>query len=495
MTSDGASLRLQPLSTGTRLAYCAGAAPDAMVNTALNVFLLFYLTNTCGLSPALAGFAMAAGLVVDAVLDPYIGMRSDHFRSRLGRRLPFMLFATPVILGSFGVLFSLPRIENQAVLFVTVLMLCVTLRIGLSLFTLPFLAVGAELSDDDAERSRIITWRWLTATILATLTVLMGFGLFFKGEQGISRSESYPHFAMVLAAVIFVMAALASLAAHRTIGRQHPPPEREAATMRELLRELRQLFLSRTFSTIFFACLLSSTAQSTTQTLSLHAYTFFWKLGSDQTQIAIVSLTFGLILGAPFGGALIKRWEHRKTIILGGLGLMLAQALLPTLRLCGMLPFEGATLGTMLAGAQLLAGMMMTISMLALFSMTTEALDEHEVVHGVRIEALYFAGLILAGKSANGLGAVVSGVTLQLIEFPATTAGAVATLPEHTTRLLGLAYGPGAAVFVVATLLVLLRYPLNREKHRLIMAELQTRKTAAITPAQLTPLAPLLQAG
>lgn len=195
-------------------------------------------------------------------------------------------------------------------------------------------------------------------------------------------------------------------------------------------------------------------------------------------------------------GMLIKRWEHRSTVFLGVLGMMLAQALPPTLRLSGLLPVEGVALITMLAGAQLLAGMMATTAMLAFMSMITEALDEHEYHYGVRIEALYFAGLVLAGKSANGLGALLSGVALEWIDFPAQAAGAgaITAVPEHTARLLGLVYGPCAAILVAATLVVLLRYPLSRAKHRTIMLALGHRKHRGPAEDSLPTPDPLPQA-
>lgn len=473
-----ASLRRQPLSARLRLAYSFGAGPDAMINTALNVFLLYYLTSICGLAPALAGFAVAAGLVIDAVLDPWIGMRSDHCRSRLGRRLPFMLGAAPVLLGSFVLLFSLPRIGNQTLLFGIVMLLCISIRIGLSTFALPYLAVGAEISDDDTERARIITWRWTTAVLLSLATVVLGFGLFFTGENGIARHAAYPAFALTLGSLVLLMATAAMFAARRTLARQHPPPPHEAGSLLELLREIGQLFRSATFRVIFMACLLATASLSVTQSLGLHVYTFFWKLGSDQVQLAIVSMTIGMILGAPVGGLLIKRWEHRKTIVLACFCMMLAQALAPTLRLVGLLPLDGTPLALLLAGAQLLAGMALSVAMIALTAMTTEALDEHEHQYGVRIEGFYFAGWTLASKAANGLGTLLCGVALQLIDFPTKDVGsaAAAQIPQRTIDLLGIAYGPGAAVLTIATVLVLTRYPLSRQKHRAIMAELQQRK-------------------
>lgn len=473
-----ASLRRQPLSAGLRLAYSFGAAPDAMVNTALNVFLLYYLTSICGLSPALAGFAVAAGLVIDALLDPWIGMQSDHCRSRLGRRLPFMLGAAPVLVAAFVLLFSLPRIEDQSLLFGIVMLLCISIRIGLSTFALPYLAVGAEISDDGIERARIITWRWTTAVLLSLATVVLGFGLFFKGENGIARAAAYPAFALTLGSLAFLMAGAAMFAARRTLARQHPPPAHEAGSLTELLREIIQLFRSATFRVIFMACLLATASLSVTQSLSLHVYTFFWKLGSDQVQLAIVSMTIGMILGAPIGGLLIKRWEHRRTIVLACSCLMLAQALPPTLRLGGLLPLDGTALGLLLAGAQLLAGMSLSVAMIALTAMTTEALDEHEHQYGVRIESFYFAGWTLASKAANGLGALLCGVALQLIDFPTKDLGAAAAaqIPERTIELLGIASGPGAAVLTAATVAILSRYPLSRQKHRQIMSELRERK-------------------
>lgn len=472
------SLRQKPLPALLRLAYSVGSAPDVMINTALNVFLLFYLTNICGLSPALAGFAVASGLVIDAVLDPWIGMQSDHLHSRWGRRLPFMAMATPIFIAAFVALFTLPHIESQSILFVVVMLLCITIRIGLSSFALPFLAVGAEISDDEVERARLITWRWGAAVLFALATVALGFGLFFKGEHGIAQQANYPSFALLLALVVLLMAASSMYAVRRTLARQHVPPPHEAGSLREMLREIVQLFNSATFRIIFLACLLSSAAQSVTQSMSLHAYTFFWKLGGDQVQAAIISMTIGLILGAPIGGVLIKRWEHRKTIMIAGFCMMLAQAAPPSLRLCGLLPLEGNVLGTTLAVAQLLAGMAMTIAMMTLTAMTTEALDEHEYQHGVRVEGFYFAGWTLAAKVANGLGALLSGIALQLINFPATTAGKMpSTIPERTSDLLGIAYGPGAATLTAATLIVLAGYPLSRQKHREIMAKLQARKS------------------
>src|ERR1700734_902538 len=100
--------RSTPLTLSIKLGYSAGQFIDGIVNNALVVFLLFYVTAVCGLSGALAGVALSAGIIVDAIMDPAIGALSDGWRSRLGRRLPFMLAGSVPIAVTFVLIFMLP---------------------------------------------------------------------------------------------------------------------------------------------------------------------------------------------------------------------------------------------------------------------------------------------------------------------------------------------------------------------------------------------------
>ena len=83
------------------------------------------------------------------------------------------------------------------------------LRVSISLFLLPYNAVGAELSDDYAERSSIAAWRWGFGMLGAVLTVVLGFGVFLSGPGGLSRREAYLPFAISLAVLVAIGAAIA----------------------------------------------------------------------------------------------------------------------------------------------------------------------------------------------------------------------------------------------------------------------------------------------
>ncbi len=59
-------------------------------------------------SAGLFASLMLAGRVVDALADPLIGYWSDRTKTRMGRRLPFMLWATPLLTLFFGMMWFPP---------------------------------------------------------------------------------------------------------------------------------------------------------------------------------------------------------------------------------------------------------------------------------------------------------------------------------------------------------------------------------------------------
>jgi GPH family glycoside/pentoside/hexuronide:cation symporter len=475
-------LRAVPLPMHLKLAYSLGAAPDLMVNTAINVFLLFYATTVCGLSAALAGTALALGLIVDAVLDPLIGSRSDNWHSQWGRRLPFMLAGAPLLAVSFVMLFSLPELDSQLSLFAVLAFLCVLARVSLSIFLLPYLAVGAEVSDDDRERSQIIAWRWAAGMVAAMAAAVIGFSGFFNGPGGIANRAAYQPFAIALSTIIFAAACCATFAVFRTLPRQHLPPARQSSPGSQFANELRELVRNPTFRVIFAVLLLFSAAQGVTQSLGLHAVTYFWRLSGDQVQLPTLGFALGLILGAPLTVPLVSRFERRTLAFAGLSGLMLTQAGPPLLKLCGALLLQGDALAQALAAMNLFGGMMTSMAAIALLSMVTEAVDEHEYLFGARREGLYFASWIFASKAASGLGTFLSGLALSWIGFPVeqTRRGGVdVVLPEQVANALGFIYGPGAAILSVMAVLTLLRYRLDRRTHASMMTSLQVRRATA----------------
>src|ERR1700712_2931659 len=106
---SGAELRKTRLGAPFKLLYGSGALIDGVTTAALTYFLLFYLTTVCGLSGTLAGTALLVGLLLDAVVDPMLGLLSDNTRSSRGRRFPYLLYRPIPLAVLFGLLFSIPN--------------------------------------------------------------------------------------------------------------------------------------------------------------------------------------------------------------------------------------------------------------------------------------------------------------------------------------------------------------------------------------------------
>jgi GPH family glycoside/pentoside/hexuronide:cation symporter len=468
-----------PLPLRLKLGYAAGALLDGIASQGVTIFLFFYVTTVVGVPAALAGVALAAGLVVDALVDPLIGSLSDGWHSRFGRRLPFMAVGLPGTMLFLILIFSLPVGWSTGAVSAWLTFLSIGLRISISLFLLPYNAVGAELSDDYAERSSIAVWRWGGAMAGALSAVVLGFGVFLGGIEGPSRRAGYTPLATSLAIIAGIGALIAMRALLSMRDRQHPPPAGSGRIHHRLVGEVGEIFGNQSFRTLFAGALLLFTSLAIHSTLGLHANTYFWRMTPGQMQSVTLSLFVGLLLGAPLAGPMLKRLEKRTVLLIGMVGLSLSTSLPTALRLIGLFPFEGRAMVAILAAAVFVGGALMAAAAISFASMMADTADEHEHLFGARREGLYFAGWAFATKAAAGAGSLVAGIALQVIGFRSTGGGSAATLGADTVRWIGIINGPGAGILALAAASTCLFYRLDARKHAAILHDLLHRRQGA----------------
>jgi glycoside/pentoside/hexuronide:cation symporter, GPH family len=469
------------LPLARKVGYASGQLVDLIIGSMLNMFALFYVTAVCGLPGALAGLALGAGLVIDAILDPLIGSLSDGWRSRFGRRVPFMVVGLLPLIVTFNLIFALPSNWSVTAAFVWLMVLSISLRVSLSIYYLPYQALGAELSDDYAERSSIAAWRWGIGIFGTVAVIGLGYGVFLSGPNGVSRRAGYLPLTLTLTALIVAGAFIAIRTGLATRQLQHEMSTPTQSIHRRLLGEISEMFRNRTFLVLFGSSLLLNIAQGVHQALALHAGLFFWGLGPEQMQTISMAAVLGLVLAAPLVGLLGTRVEKRTLLIASLIGLALSQGSPAALRLLGLLPVSGDALTGFLVGAAFVTGLMFALSIIAFISIIPDAADEHEHLFGARREGLFFAGWAFATKAATGAGLLVAGVVLQLIGFPANISEHTAVagaIPERTAAWLGFACGPGAALLAIFGTVLALSYRLDSKAHARIKAALLARRGA-----------------
>ena len=469
------------LPKGRKASYGAGQLIELTVESTMNIFVLFYATAVCGLPGGLAGLAIGAGVVIDAIVNPLIGSLSDGWRSRFGRRVPFMAISLVPIILTFNLIFALPSGLGQMALFLWLMLLSVSLRVALSLFTVPYLAMGAELTDDYNERSSVAAWRWGIGILGTVAVILLGYGVFFAGPGGTSQRDAYLPLTMTLSLILLIGAAAAIRQGLMARSLTQPAEAPVEAIHLRLFDELREIFRSRTFRVLFAAGLLFNIEAGIHQALGLHVITYFWQLQAGQIQTLGMVSVLGLIIAAPLAGPLLKRFEKRTMLIFSMIGMVTCHALPATLKLLGLMPFTGHALIGFLAAIALAGGALMAMSIISFVSIIPDAADKHEYDFGTRREGLYFAGWSFATKAATGAGVLVAGLVLQLVDFPRNLAeqGPAAILSKGTAELLAFAHGPGAALLSLGGIAMVLFYRIDRQTHGRIITELTARRGAS----------------
>lgn len=77
------------------------------------VYLSWYINNVVRLSPSITGVCLLSGQIADGVMTPIVGLLSDKFNTRWGKRIPWYVFGTIVVIPTFAGIFMYPPWVNK----------------------------------------------------------------------------------------------------------------------------------------------------------------------------------------------------------------------------------------------------------------------------------------------------------------------------------------------------------------------------------------------
>ena len=135
-----------------------------------------------------------------------MGAYSDQFKSRLGRRHPFMYFAA-IPLGVFiCLLFSPPTGASQAFLIAWMVSFLLLTRITFTVFSVPWSALMPELAVKYEDRTSLAAYRPLVGYVFGGLFGMLVFAFVFPSSeaypQGQLNPSQYPGFAILIGSLI-----------------------------------------------------------------------------------------------------------------------------------------------------------------------------------------------------------------------------------------------------------------------------------------------------
>ncbi|MFZ3033634.1 MAG: MFS transporter [Parvibaculum sp.] len=149
--SSGTTGRDAPLSRWTLLAFAFPAAPISAMGLPLVVHLPPFYAGTLGLGLTVVGSIFMLARFWDVFTDPVLGILSDKFETRWGRRRHWIVASVPIMMLSVYMIF-MPQGHVTASYLVFWLFI---LYIGWTLLTISHISWGAELTPDYHDRSRV----------------------------------------------------------------------------------------------------------------------------------------------------------------------------------------------------------------------------------------------------------------------------------------------------------------------------------------------------
>lgn len=450
----------QRMTWGMKAGYGAGDLGINIFLVSTGMYLLYYLTDTLHVSPAVAGLAISIPRIWDVIADPIMGTISDRTRSRLGRRRPYLLAGVLAFAGTFALLFLLP---NAFPPLATAWALCALYALactGFTVFFIPYASMTAEMTDDYAERTSLTGFRMSFAVVGG----LIGGGATLElVKAGGGGKPGFQFMGLVFAGVM----ALTSLVAFFATAKARTT-EAGSASM-AVSDQLRAVSKNRPFLVLMVTFLLQSLAVG----VLMAGLVYFLKHVMRQPETAM-----GTVFGVFYGCIVVSMpgwvWLSKK---LGKVRAYRSGVFVFSLALFGTL---AAGPGSMLLFYLLIAGCGIGCAAFYLFpfSMLPDTIDHDELSTGARREGV-FNGLWASGqKTAYSVAPGLVGVAMQVSGF-------LPSLPEGQAQSASAELGIRIvfcvvpAVSFLASLWVLGRYELTEERFKQMQEQLALKKASA----------------
>jgi Na+/melibiose symporter-like transporter len=435
-------------------------------DTGFQTFLLLFYNQLVGLPSEWVSGAIALAFIADACVDPIVGQISDHWRSRWGRRHPFMYAAALPVAISYLLLWNPPH-TSHTVIFVYLLATAVVVRTFITVYEIPSSALVAELTQNYDERTNLLSYRTLFGNAGGLGLALLAYLVFLRPTpaypQGQLNPQGYALYGLTSAVVMFVAIVLSAAGTQRFAPFLHRPAG-GPKTLSQLVSEMISTLSNRSFLMTLGSGSFSSMSGGLHSALILYFATYYWELTSAQISILVVVNVVGALAASALAPP-AARFMGKKAAALTASALSIPSAILPyILRLAGVFPANHSVL--LLPALLVFVAFVSTISVGAAIltsSMIADVVEDSQVKTGRRSEGLFFAASAFTGKLVSAGGLFAAGLILGLVAFPiAAKPGQVD--PHILTRLV-LTYMPTYAGLALASLGFLCFYDISRHRH------------------------------
>jgi GPH family glycoside/pentoside/hexuronide:cation symporter len=447
-----------PPSLSLRRLIAYGLPAFALAMPTIPAFVYLPALYAEGLGLSAAGLVLLAARSVDVISDPLIGVVSDRYETRWGRRKPWIFIGA--LLAGFALVRLFQPPEDVAAAYL--LIWAVVLYLGWTFIAVPYTAWGAELSDDYHERSKITGIReglTLVGILVAGAIPAVTAGIGWSESEGLA-AVSWTAIALGGPAILLLLWRVPEVPAIRTRGETRHPLSIAAA-----IGAGRIMFANKPFVRLLSAWFINGMANGIPAALFLLYLEFGLEAAESQRGLLILAYFVSGVLSIPLWVPLSCRFGKHK---------VWCWAMIVTCLAFVWVPFLAPGQIGAFALVCVVTGMGLGADLALPPALQADVVDFDRLRSGKARAGLFFALWSMSTKLAL---AVAVGVTFPLLEglgFSADGGNSPSAL-----RSLAVIYAGVPVVLKCIAIAVVWNFPITRERQALIRRRLDRRATQA----------------
>ena len=488
----------QKVSMAEKVGYGLGDCSANLVFQMMMIYQTKFYTDVFGLEGAIAGTVMLVARIVDAFVDPTVGIISDRTNTRWGKYRPWVLWTALPFMVFYVLAFYNPGIEDKGLVALYATISYTLLMTMYSFNNTPYSSLGGVMSADIKERTSITSVRFVFSTIAQFVVQGLTLPLVSKFSEGADKAHGWLCTVSLFAAVGLVFLLVVFFSSKERIT---PPAGQKNDTRQDIKDVLSSVPWKAMFVlTLFVFITLAMWGSAMNYYFENYVdpvalYAFLDNIGLASAEVSdswgyTVLNAFGLIVNSPdkayevgFGvfnmlGALVQffgviflseylaaKYGKKRTFIV---------CLALTAVFTAMFYFpSGDNIGFMFA-LNFLKSLAYAPTVPLLWAMIADVADHSEYVHYRRATGFVFAGVVFALKAGLGVGGAILGFLLSGFGY---VSGASVAQTESAVNgiVLSSSIIPAACFFV--GVIALFFYPISKEYNEKMQAELKIRRS------------------
>ncbi len=438
----------------------------------IQTYMQFYnpvFNDVLGLDPILIGWVIMICRLWDAITDPFMGSLTDNTKSRFGRRRPWIGFGALLCALSFIGLWWFPSGQSDTFYFVWLLVGSLIFYLAFTVFSVPYIALGMELSPDYHERSRVMSIRTILQQggmfVVASLWWLTSMDHYSDMAEGMRWNSLW------MGALIFIVIAIPAVT-----GREHPTMlstgKIAAKDKTPLLRSVKETVSCWPFLLLALITIISLLGLIMVGSLGYYVtiYHIYGGVSSEESGRLMTIVNYSVPISTIIAVPLLQKYStfvgKRKTMILA-FGISLIGTLLkwpcytPDNPWLSMIP-------------SVLMGFGNAAAYMFVNAMIPDTVDVDELKHGERREGMFSAVYSWMFKVGAAIALLFSGYILAWSGFDADLQG---PQTEQTIFLMRLFFTAIPALSLACAIGLAFIYPITEQRSFEIREQLEKNRS------------------